>query len=88
MKPNFKGATRFTEDLVGINMAKTEIVMGKPIYVGQAILDLSKIIMYEFDYDYAKPKWNNVKLLYQDTDSLIYNTKTEDFYKDISEDVE
>ena len=84
MKPNFKGATRFTEDLVGIYMGKTEIVMSKPIYVGQAILDLSKITIH---YNYAKPKWNNVKLLYQDTDSLIYNIKTEDFYKDISEDV-
>ena len=87
MKPNFKSATRFTEDLVGMDMGKTEIVMSKPIYVGQAILDLSKIIMYGFHYDYAKTKWSNIKLLYQDTDSLIYNIKTEDFYKDISEDV-
>ena len=68
-------------------MGKTELVMSKPIYVGQAILDLSKIIMYEFHYDYAKTKWNNIKLLYQDTDSLIYNIKTEDFYEDISQDV-
>ena len=86
-KPNFKSAIRFTEDLVGLDMGKTELVMSKPIYVGQAILDLSKIIMYEFHYDYAKTKWNNIKLLYQDTDSLIYNIKTEDFYKDISEDI-
>ena len=86
-KPNFKSAIRFTEDLVGLDMGKTELVMSKPIYVGQAILDLSKIIMYEFHYDYAKIKWNNIKLLYQDTDSLIYNIKTEDFYKDISQDV-
>ena len=68
-------------------MGKTEIVMNKPIYVRQAILDLSKITMYEFHYDYAKPKWNDTKLLYQDTDSIIYNIKTEDFYKDIAEDV-
>ena len=86
MKPNFKSATRFTENLVGIEMGKTEIVMNKPIYVGQAILDLSKITMYEFHYDYAQPKWD-IKLLYQDTDSLVYNIKTEDFYKDISEDI-
>ena len=86
MKPNFKSATRFTENLVGIEMGKTEIVMNKPIYVGQAIIDLSKITMYEFHYDYAKPKWD-IKLLYQDTDSLVYNIKTEDFYKDISENI-
>ena len=86
-KPNFKSAIRFTEDLVGLDMGKTELVMSKPIYVGQAILDLSKIIMYEFHYDYAKTKWNNIKLLYQDTDSLIYNIKTEDFYEDISQDI-
>ena len=86
MKPNFKSAIRFTENLVGIEMGKTEIVMNKPIYVGQAILDLSKITMYEFRYDYAQPKWY-INLLYQDTDSLVYNIKTEDFYKDISEDI-
>ena len=60
------------------------------MYLGQAILDLSKTIMYEFHYDYMKKKYNEVdlKLLYMDTDSLVYNIKTEDFYKDITEDVE
>ena len=58
--------------------------------MGQAILDLSKTIMYEFHYDYMKQKYNelDLKLLYMDTDSLVYNIKTEDFYKDIVEDVE
>ena len=59
----------------------------KPIYVGQTILDKSKIIMYEFHYDYMKPKFNP-KLCYMDTDSFIYLIKTDDFYKDISEDIE
>ena len=63
--------------------------MNKPVYLGQAILDLSKIIMYEFHYDYMLPKYgNNIKLCYMDTDSFVYDIKTEDFYKDIANNVE
>ena len=63
--------------------------MNKPVYLGQAILDLSKTIMYEFHYDYMIPKYGDrLKLCYMDTDSLIYSIKTEDFYSDISPDVE
>ena len=63
--------------------------MNKPIYLGQSILDISKILMYEFWYDYMKPKCSNdVKLCYMDTDSFVMNIKTEDFYKDIANDVE
>ena len=62
--------------------------MNKPIYLGQAILDLSKIIMYEFHHDYMVPKYGErLNLCYMDTDSLIYNIETKDFYKDIAEDV-
>ena len=66
------------------------VVMNKPVYLGQAILDLSKTIMYEFHYDYMKRKYshNKLKLCYMDTDSLIYSIRTEDFYRDIAEDVE
>ena len=63
--------------------------MNKPIYLGLSILDISKILMYEFWYDYMKPKYDdNVKLCYMDTDSFIINIKAEDFYKDIAKDVE
>ena len=63
--------------------------MNKPIYLGLSILEISKILMYEFLYDYMKPKYdNNIKLCYMDTDSFIINIKTEDFYKDIASDVE
>ena len=58
--------------------------MKKPVYLGQVILDLSKIVMYEFHYDYMTPKFKDPQLCYMDTDSLIYNIKTEDFYTDIS----
>ena len=62
--------------------------MNKPIYLGLSILDISKILMYEFWYDYMKPKYNDsVKLCYMDTNSFAMNIKTEDFYKDIANDV-
>ena len=70
-------------------MKKTKVKMSKPIYLGLSILEISKIIMYGFWYDYMKPKYNdNVKLCYMDTDSFIMNIKTNDFYEDIASDVE
>ena len=70
-------------------MGKIKVVMNKPVYLGQAILDLSKIIMYEFHYDYMIPKYGDrLKLCYMDTDSLVHDIKTEDFYEDIANDVE
>ena len=70
-------------------MKKTKRKMNKPIYLGLSILEISKILMYEFLYDYMKPKYdNNVKLCYVDTDSFIMNIKTNDFYEDIANDVE
>ena len=69
-------------------MGKIKVVMNKPVYLGQAILDLSKIVMYEFHYDYMKQKYpEGLTLSYMDTDSLIYDIETDDFYKDIAEDV-
>ena len=64
--------------------------MNRPVYLGQAILDLSKIIMYEFHYDYMVPKYSleKLKLCYMDKDSLVYHIKTEDFYTDITDDVQ
>ena len=70
-------------------MKKTKVKMNKPIYLGFSILEISKTLMYEFWYDYMKPKYgDNVKLCYMDTDSFIMYNKTEDFYKDIANDVE
>ena len=89
MKPNFKSGVLFGENLMGCEMGKIKVVMNKPVYLGQAILDLSKIVMYEFHYDYIVPKYGKkLDLCYMDTDSLIYNIETEDFYKDIAEDVQ
>ena len=80
MKSNFKSGILFSETLTGCEMGKIKLVMNKPVYLGQAILDLSKLVMYEFHYDYMKPKYGeNLKLCYMDTDSLLYHIKTEDF---------
>ena len=70
-------------------MKKPKVKMNKPIYLDLSILEISKILMYEFWYDCMKPKYdNNVKLCYMDTNSFIINIKTNDFYKDIANDVE
>ena len=69
-------------------MNKTRVKMNNPIYLGLSILDISKILMYEFWYDYINPKYNDkVKLCYMDTDSFIMSIKTNDFYKEIANDV-
>ena len=88
-EPNYHTINYISEDLSIIEMNKTKVKMNKLIYLGLTILEISKILMYEFWYDYMKPKCNdNVKLCYMDTDSFIMNIKTEDFYKDISNGVE
>ena len=96
MKPNFRSGVLFGENLMGCEIGKIKVMMNKPVYLGQAILDLSKIVMYEFHYDYVIPKYGKnlhlrstlcLKLCYMDTDSLIYRIGTEDFYADIADDV-
>jgi hypothetical protein len=83
-KPNFDSRTIFTENLVAVHMKKTKIVFNKPIYIGMSILDISKNCMYDFYYNVLKEKYNNnLKLLYMDTDSLIMEIKTVDFYDDM-----
>ena len=87
-EPNYHTINYISEDLSIIKMNKTKVKMNKPINLGLTILDISKIL-YEFWYDYMKPKYGNrVKLCYMDTDSFVMNIKTSDFYKDISNDVD
>ena len=87
-KPNFDRATIFDRNLIAVHMKKTEVYFSKPIYVGQAILDLSKTLMFDFHYDYIREKYNNAaELLFTDTNSLLYLIHTDDFYKDISRDI-
>ena len=87
-KPNFKHCYILSEYLAAIHMGMTEITFNKPVYLGMCILDLSKTLMYDFHYNYIKRKYGDkANLLFTDTDSLMYEIQTEDFYKDISVDV-
>ena len=74
---------------MAIEMKKAKVKMNKSIYLDMSILDISKTLMYEFWYDYIKPKYQDrAKLCYMGTDSFIIHIKTEDFYKEIANDVE
>ena len=87
-KPNYETQKRFNENLVSVHMKKTSLTMNKPVYLGMCILELSKTLMFDFHYKYIKQKYgDNAKLLFTDTDSFLYEIKTDDFYKDISGDV-
>ena len=87
-KPNYQHHTIFCENLTAVHMKKVSLKFNKPVYLGMSILDLSKTLMYDFHYNYIKPKYgDNAKLLFTDTDSLAYEIETEDFYRDISSDV-
>jgi len=79
----------FRHCLVAVHMKKTNIKFIKPVYLGMCILDWSKTLVYEFHYDYIKVKYGDkAKLLFTDTDSLMYEIETKDIYKDINPDVE
>ena len=79
-KPNYHTMKLIEENLSIIEMKKVKVKMNKSVYLGLSILEISKIIMYEFWYDYMKRKYGDmVKLCYTDTDSLVMNIKTKDF---------
>ena len=88
-QPNFQRATIFDKHFIAVHKKRPEVKFDKPVYVGQAILDLSKTLMFDFHYNYIKNKYKNkAELLFTDTDSLMYEIRTDDFYKDISQDIE
>ena len=88
-EPNYHTINLISEDLSISEMKKTKVKMNKLIYLGLSILEISKTLMYEFWYDYMKPKYNdNVKLCYMDMDSFIVNIKTNDFYDNTASDIE
>ena len=87
-EPNFHTMKLTDNNFAIIEMRKVKVKMNKPTYLGLSILDISKITMYEFWYDYVKFKYQDkARLCYMDTDSFVVNIKTKDFYKDISQDV-
>lgn len=88
-RPNFKNCTIFSDSVVAIELHKTHIKMIKPILIGMTILDLSKITMYGFLYDFLKPKYGeNCGVCYTDTDSFVLTVKTDDFYTDMKANIE
>ena len=87
-RPNFDRCTIFDKHLIAIHMKNTKVYFNKPVYVGQAILDLSKTLMFDFHYNYIKNKYGKkAELLFTDTDSLMFQIYTDDFYKDIKPDI-
>ena len=86
---NYHNINLISEDFSIIEMKKSKVKVNKPIYLGLSILEISKILMYEFWYDYMKLKYgNDVKLCHMDTDSFLMNIETNDFYEDVANDVE
>ena len=89
MKTSLKDGFPFSKHLFPVEIGKTEIKMKKAVYLGQAILDLSKTLMYEFHYEYMRPKYGSkASLCYIDTDSFVYEIEAEDVYRDIAKDLE
>ena len=88
-EPNYHTTKYFSENVLAIETKEANVKMNKSVYLGMSILDISKTLMYEFWYDYIKPKYQNKsKLCYMDTDSFAIHIKTEDVYEDIANDVE
>jgi hypothetical protein len=84
--PAFTRANIFDDDLVGIQLHKSRLVLNRPVYVGMSILDLSKNLMYDFYYNQLRKQYGDrCKLLYTDTDSLLLEIETEDVYRDIAQ---
>ena len=90
LEPSYHTTKLFTENFYAKEMRKTKILMNKLVYLGLSVLDLSITVMYEFWYDYVKPKYGEkAKLCYMDAGRYIVHVKTDDnIYKDIAEDVE
>ncbi|XP_060873771.1 uncharacterized protein LOC132947480 [Metopolophium dirhodum] len=81
----FKHAIRYSENLTAVALENKIIKFDKPIYIGFAVLDISKTMMYDYHYNVMKKHYNdNIELMYTDTDSLVYLIKTEDFYADLA----
>ena len=88
-EPNYHTTKRFSENLLATEMKKTKLKMNKPVYLGMSILDIRKRLMYEFWYDYIKPKYGDrTKLCYMDTESFVNYIETENFHENIANDVE
>lgn len=88
-KPNFVDRVIFDESCVAIELKRCKVYFNQPIFVGFTVLDLAKVHLYKFHYEYMLEKYplDLVKLCYSDTDSGVYFIKTKDIYKDIKSDI-
>ena len=84
-KPNSISKKKFSKNFLAIHQIKPVLILNKPIYVGFSILDLSKLLMHKFHYEYIQYKFN-ARLLFTDTDSLVYEIKKVDVYEDFYQD--
>ena len=83
-KPTYVSHKIFHENLVALHMKKNILLLDKPSYVGMCILDLSKVLMYDFHYNFIKAKYGDrARLLFTDTDSVCYHIRTDDVYEDL-----
>ena len=88
-EPNSHTTMFFTENLLAREIRKTWLLMKKPVYLDLSILGLRKTEMYEFWYDYLKPRYSEyAKLCYMDTESFTVHVKTDNIYKGVAEDIE
>ena len=85
-EPSIKQLKIFHENLVAVERAKVELTLNQPIYVGFAIMDLSKTLMYDFHYSYIKGKYPGSSLLFTDTDSFTYQIQMDNVYEDFYAD--
>ena len=87
-QPTFNSFTIFHYYLVAVKRLKSELFLNRPIYTGLCVLDLSKVLMYDFHYNYVKQKYpgDSSRLLFTDTDSLVYKIHTENLYRDMFQD--
>ncbi|XP_036140462.1 uncharacterized protein LOC118644854 [Monomorium pharaonis] len=87
-KPNFHSRSVFAENLIAVELRKLEVKLYKPIYVGMCILDISKTCLYEFHHEYMLPLYRDkCRVMYTDTDSLIYLVECEDIYETMKRDI-
>jgi hypothetical protein len=83
-QPTCQGFKIFDQTLTAIHMMKSHVYAGKPVFVGQVVLDISKTLMYDFHYNTIKKEYGDrARLLFTDTDSLCYSIETQYLYQDI-----
>ena len=85
--PTFDNAIIMNENLTGVMRKKTCVTLDKPIAIGMCVLDLSKLLMYDYHYNTIKKQYKDrATLLFTDTDSLTYEIETNDIYDDMKKD--